>query len=222
MMIQSITSNQRKVMKEYGLDDTNTVNYKAVSYEYNERLMELNEPLENILILTDGEVKVCAESPDGRNLILCYYVQKGVLGDMELLSDEHRISSSVIAITPVQAIAIPYKENKVSLENNPVFMKHLAKDLALKLIESSHRYTASVLESAQQRLARYILESSRNDLFAEVMKDVSMSVGMSYRHMYRIIDQLCKHRILKKEKYGYRILDRERLKRIAAGDKKKA
>lgn len=217
MKYEKLDQQQKKIMQEYGLDETNTVNASSVFYEYGERMMDVNEPLENILILSRGTVKVCAEAPNGKNLILCYYVQQGILGDMELLKDHPHIANSVIAASPVQAVCLPYQMNKQYLENNLIFMKHLAKDLALKLTESSRRYAASVLDTAEQRLAGYILSSSRNGIFSEVMKDVSMSTGMSYRHMYRILDRFTEEKILQKDTNGYIILDKNRLKQIEDG-----
>lgn len=218
MKKKRIREKEQWKLAEYGLTLTNTRNVSRVEYDYGETLMELNDPLENLLIIEQGTVRVCAETPNGKNLILCYYVSDGMLGDMEFLSEDHRISTAVIAGTPVTAVMIPFKENAELLENNLVFMRHLAHDLADKLIQSSRNYTASALNTAEQRLARYIRESSRNGMFSEVMTDVALSTGMSYRHMYRILDHLCTEKVLQKTESGYRILDRERLSLIEEGN----
>ena len=42
--------------------------------------------------------------------------------------------------------------------------------------------------------------------------EVAQSVGISYRHVFRILGELCREGILERTKSGFRIRDRERLR----------
>ncbi len=212
---EMLRDEQRKILKEYGLNEDILRGTTCQQYEPGETLMEEGSLLTYLMIVTRGEVRVSTEAKNGRNLILCYYVSSGILGDMEMLSDEKRIYNHVSAVSDVEVIAIPYQMNQDILENNLTFMKHLAKDTALKLVQSSRSYADSVLLTAKQRLSRYILHNSRNNHFSEIMSDVALSTGMSYRHMYRILEKLCEDHILEKNISGYTILNPDALKKEA-------
>ncbi len=60
---------------------------------------------------------------------------------------------------------------------------------------------------------RYILQNSHRSLFRDTLTDVSCSVGMSYRHMFRLLGQLCEEGILEKRESGYCIMKKEELAR---------
>ena len=209
-----------KVMDAYGISPETLNGAEAVSYEYGETLYTAHSPFHAILLLSSGRVKVSAEAANGRNLILCYYVSSGFLGDIELMQKAEDILNTVQAQSPVDAVRIPYPQNEEKLMNNLVFMRHLASDLASKLAASAANYASNALDTAEQRLAKYILSSAHKGTFAQVMSDVAMSTGMSYRHMYRILESLCEEGILKKESTGYHILDLQALENIAADRKK--
>ena len=90
----------------------------------------------------------------------------------------------------------------------------MAKDLANKLLNSSNNYTNSALYSATSRLAKYIIENSYNNNFADVLTEVATSTGMSYRHMFRLLDEMCQNKILEKTATGYKILDLDKLNQL--------
>ena len=69
----------------------------------------------------------------------------------------------------------------------------------------------NTLYTAEMRLCRYILDASDGDRFRDVMMDVAYSIGVSYRHLYRMMGVLCRDGILQKNQTGYRICDRARL-----------
>jgi len=41
------------------------------------------------------------------------------------------------------------------------------------------------------------------------MSDISKSIGVSYRHLFRILNNLCQKNILQKNKSGFQIIDME-------------
>ena len=67
------------------------------------------------------------------------------------------------------------------------------------------------LYSGEERLCAYILQTSHNGIFSDILTDTACSVGMSYRHMFRLLNHLCEDGVLEKRENGYRILDRESL-----------
>lgn len=162
-------------------------------------------------IVISGQAKVCLTALSGKSLVLCYYVSDGVIGDVELVTESYAATTTIVAVTDFECIAIPYHRNAAILKRNITFMNQIGIELAKKLILSSSNFSSSALCSGEERLCSYILQSSPNDIFHDILTDVACSVGMSYRHLFRILNGLCIDGILEKRESGYRIIDREKL-----------
>ncbi|MDD3411644.1 MAG: helix-turn-helix domain-containing protein, partial [Eubacteriales bacterium] len=145
-------------------------------------------------------------------LILCYYVSSGILGDVELMLPDRTATSTVIALSPFRCVCVPFRQNAARLTQNIGFMNHVAAGLSQKLVVSSGSYAASALNTAEERLCAYILAAARDGLFTEVLSEVAQSVGMSYRHLFRVIGRLCGEGVLQRTDGGFRILDPTLLK----------
>lgn len=219
MKIRSmLRQEQISTLAQYGLDPSALKGISCMQFDQGETLMEEETVLRSLMIITRGEVRVSTTSGNGKNLILCYYVSNGILGDMEFLTDHERVYNHVSAGSDdVEVIDIPYLWNQEYLMNNLSFIRTLARGTAEKLVQSSRDYAGNALLSAEQRLSRYILHASHHGRFSEVMTDVAMSTGMSYRHMHRILKDLCDRNILKKETWGYQILNEGALRKEAQG-----
>ena len=74
----------------------------------------------------------------------------------------------------------------------------------------------SALHTAEERLCAYIRETSYRSFFREVLTDTASSIGVSYRHLHRMLAALCGKGILEKTPQGYRVLDPARLEKKAA------
>lgn len=209
---------QKEILKQYGLEERKLRGIACVQYEQGETIMEEGTPLKSLMIISRGEIRVSTDAANGKNLILCYYVSSGILGDMEFLTDHPDVYNQVSAeADDVEVIDIPFEMNRQYLMNSLSFIRTLAKGTAEKLVQSSRDYAENALLSAEQRLSRYILHASHHGRFSEVMTDVAMSIGISYRHMYRILNDLCQKKILQKETWGYAILDEQALRKEAQG-----
>jgi len=215
MKINQYKNEYTKLLSKYGLLGLNTDGFYLIEYDYGETLMETGSQMKYIMIIIKGETRVSTTSANGRNLILSYYVQEGILGDLEFMTNEDYVFNTVTAQSPTLVLAIPYQEYRLSLMNNLVFIRKLAQDLAFKTMDNSNNYTERSLLSAEARLCRYIIATSRNNIFMEIMNDVAMSTGMSYRHLHRILAKLCKEEVLEKRVNGYYILDEKKLKSLA-------
>lgn len=200
-------------LAEYGLCADSLAGCVCLNYEAGETIVEQGMPIQNLLIVVRGKAKVCAAAQSGKNLVLCYYVSKGILGDVEMMMGMSEADSSIIALTKFECIAVPYCNNAAKLKENICFLNRIAREISAKLIQSSANHVSAALYSGEERLCTYILQTANNHIFNDTLTDVAASVGMSYRHMFRILNQLCSDGILEKKKSGYHIVDQERLRR---------
>lgn len=212
-----LEENHFKRLAEFGLGDTPLQGCRCLCWKAGETILREGMAIEELSIVMKGRAKVCAAAQNGKNLVLCYYVFEGIIGDIELMTGAQTAASTIVAITDFECVAIPYRQNAEALKGNVAFMNHLGRALAKKLLLSSGNYVAAALHTCEERLCAYLLETSHDGLFSDVLTDTACSVGMSYRHMFRLLERLCADGLLEKRACGYRILNREGLLQKAAG-----
>ncbi|MGL5435706.1 MAG: cyclic nucleotide-binding domain-containing protein [Lachnospiraceae bacterium] len=199
-----------KVMN-YGLQDMILDSCLCLHFQAGETVVQEGQPILWLGIVLDGRAKICSTAPNGNHLVLSHYISDGMLGDVEFVANLETYIATITAITEFTYLAIPYRGFEAQLKENTVFLNKLATGMAEKLINSSANYISAALCSGEERLCRYILQSTHKDLFTDVLADTSCSVGISYRHMFRLLSDLCGEGILEKKESGYRILDRKKL-----------
>lgn len=203
-------------LAEYGVDNMASGACAWLRYKAGETILQEGMPISYLLIVVAGKAKVCSVAKNGRNLVLCYYISEGILGDMEFMMDTCVSTTSVIAITDFECIGLPFQQCAVDLKSDPGFLNRLGHELSAKLLRSSKNYVSAALYSGEERLCAYILQTSNQGVFRDTLTDVSCSVGMSYRHLFRLLNQLCADGLLEKRNDGYLIVNRGGLIRRAA------
>lgn len=204
------------ILTSYDIQISNPEDLCCFHYRAGEVILHQSSPILYFFFIISGKARVCVSSDNGRDLYLSHYVSEGIIGDIELMAECHTSYANVIATSDFKCIALPYEKYAPKLKSNIEFINFVGKGLALKLIRSSKGFQNSALHSGEERICSYILDSCSNDeYFEEVLTNVSGSLGISYRHMFRILNKLCDEHVLKKSGHGYEIIDRKELVRRA-------
>lgn len=198
-------------LAECGLQDVPAGACQCLCFEPGETVTREGEALAHFALVISGRAKVCRTAANGKSLILCYYISGGVAGDVELLSYSDRATATLMAISPLECVMIDYRYCKAELNTNPVFLRCLGVALAEKLVASTDNLALSALYTGEQRLCSYILQNANRGVFSAVLTDVACSVGVSYRHLLRMLSLLCMEDILEKRESGYFIKNHEEL-----------
>lgn len=206
-----LNDNDIMILKQWGLKKDSISHAYHLFFKANDVVLAEKEPIKRLLIVTKGRAKAQRFSDEGKSLIINRYIQDGFIGELEILNDIKESIAEIKAISDLHCIALPNEQFQKEFTNNIVFSNMMAKVLANKLLNSSNNYANSALHSAKSRLATYILENTDNNNFADVLTEVATSTGMSYRHMFRILDEMCKDNIIEKTASGYKILDIDKL-----------
>lgn len=208
----NLREQDKSVIRQYGLEPEVLRQCSVREYDFGERIITEGQPNGCLILITKGKAKVSVVAPNGRNLILFFYISSGLMGEVELFSEEPAGSTSVTALEDFRCISIPMQQNRTCLLGNALFTRAAAAELARKLLYSTNIVVKNTLYSAEARLCQYILGASSRLYFRDIMTDVAYSVGVSYRHLYRMMGSLCREGILEKTEQGYRICDLEGLK----------
>ena len=198
-------------LADYDVTGVDLLDAVSLRFQPGEAILREGTPMEYLLFVISGKAKVCSAAANGKDLILCYYISEGIVGDAELMTDAHIASATISAITEFRCIGLPYTKYADVLKANLGFVNRVGRELAVKLLRSSRNCTVIALHSGEERLCAYILQTPQGDVFSETLTDVARSIGTSYRHMLRMLNRLCAQGVMHKETHGYRIVDRPEL-----------
>lgn len=216
MKTETVKETDQQIFRQYGLEASSLCQVKKVSYASGEVVLQQGETMQYLYLILHGTAKICINAANGKNLILTYYISKGMLGSIELMKETPIGATTVTAMTPLHMIAIPYEGNTAYMKKNIVFMNYIARSLADIVVSSDSARVASALYTSEERLCSYILIAQHQGLFTDVLSDAAQSVGMSYRHLFRVMHRLCEEGILKKTAQGYQIINIKALQKKAS------
>ena len=210
-----VTEEHLRLLASYGLEDYPKNEIQCLCFSPQEQIACQGHPLPGLYILTEGQAKVCNFASNGKTIILSYYLSSGFIGEVEMMENSAEVHSTVMAISQCTCLLLTAKHNQAFLEAHPLFLYRVSMSLAI-LCQQSNRFTiAASLFTAEQRLCAYILQTAENGIFCKVLTEVSACLGMSYRHLFRLLDKLCKEGYLEKTKKGYRLLKEKEMAKKA-------
>lgn len=208
-------STHKTALAMYGLENITQDACRVCAFEPGETITELGSEISCLYIVIEGRAKVFRLVADGKSLIICQYISDGIIGELELLTGQALASSTVKAISTFICVAIPYTVCRKELQNNIRFSNSLNRILAEKLTESANNFVSAALRTGEQRLCLYILQNANGKRFCDNLTEVAASTGMSYRHMFRILNDLCERKVLQKDHSGFTVLNMAELERAA-------
>ena len=206
------------VLMEYGLFVETLSNVCLLRFAPGETFIRQGMPLWQLFFVVSGKAKVCCASSNGRDLILCYYISRGMIGDVELMAGLEEAASTVVALTEFLCVGVPLEPNAARLRANLAFLNRVGEGMAQKLLQSSQSYLFDALHPAKERLSLYILENAQGGVFSGPLTNAAGSVGVSYRHLQRLLNALCGEGILRRKAHGFEIADREALLALCPGE----
>jgi len=202
-----------QLLCQYGLTGAAFPKARHLSFEPGEYISREGEALRYLYFVISGKAKVLINLSDGKQLLLAYFISRGIIGDIELMTEtqSNQSTATLQAVTQLECIALPLDEYRAALTSNIVFINHIAKELAEKLTQRAINGAITTLQPLETRLCAYIYQTAKDGHFSETLTEVAAMVGASYRHLLRCLNQLCDNAILEKKERTYRIVNRQAL-----------
>jgi CRP-like cAMP-binding protein len=174
---------------------------------------------EQLYVLVKGKIKIYTTSILGKALILSFKTPLEVIGDIEYIQHID-IINTVEAVTPVTMIGIPQRKMKEHGSHAP-FLQFLLDIITRKFALKTNFLRFSLMYPVEVRLASYLLSISNDEADREAppirmnLTDVANLIGTTYRHLNRIIADLCTQGLIERSKGALTILNREGLQQLA-------
>lgn len=177
-------------------------------YEPEEALATMGQTISHFSIMLEGRCRVSSSSEEGRMVVLGYLDPPAVNGDIELLNDCPSLHS-VHAVGRVAALSIPRAVFFGEMMNHLPFVQMLCKGFAAKLYDTSSKHSRDMLYPLKSRLARHILARapSATGVLPLDMEETSQYLGISPRHLRRVLAELEESKILVRAGGGVKVLD---------------
>ncbi|MEK4762708.1 cyclic nucleotide-binding domain-containing protein [Viridibacillus sp. FSL E2-0187] len=213
-------------LKEYQLEsifNKSLIEHLALySFEQGEDICSQGDTSQYLYILVKGKIKIFTSSSEGRKLILSFKTPLYLIGDIEYVQDID-IINTVEAVSPVIMIGIQYQWlKKFGSEYTPL-LRFLLETVTRKFYIKSNFLSFNLLYPVEVRLASYLLSISfydsdaNNDsgLSINRLRDVADLIGTSYRHLNRVIQQLCAEGLIERTKESIIVINRDALSTLA-------
>jgi CRP-like cAMP-binding protein len=191
------------------------------SFEQGEIICSQGDASQYLYVLVKGKVKIYTNSPDGKTLILSFKKPLEVIGDIEYVRGID-IVNTVEAVSSVYMIGIHHRWLRKYASHHSPFLQFLLDIITKKFHLKNNSMSLNIMYPAEVRLASYLLSVSIDESDSHFenqinisIKDASNLIGTSYRHLNRVITQLCAEGLIERNKGSILVKDIEGLRDLA-------
>ncbi len=216
MKRSAVTPSQLAQLSRYSVPADAMTLCQLIQCGPGELLCQDDQQADMLYFLLQGRAKVLIPGENGEQLILCFYDGFGVVDDMELFLRDGRYHVSCEAITELTAIGIPLQQNREALLASNYFLQQTCTSFALSL-QRNRNHFQNLLYSAEERLCSYIVQSQCGGLWKENLTQTAELLGISYRHLLRVLHGLCEKNILRRAESHYIIQNMPQLRQLNRG-----
>ncbi|MFE4714219.1 Crp/Fnr family transcriptional regulator [Paenibacillus sp. NPDC056722] len=187
-------------------------------YKKNETVISTGNELTEFFIIIEGKVAIHNSSEKGNIAVVDYLERGGLLGDIEYFH-KCQYLHTVIAAVPTEILRIPLEIMNSTLTRSVPFLMFMCSSITEKLMRSSIQNARSLLYPARNKLCKYLLQTS--ELFETpviffVSKEVASMLGISDRHLRRLLNELIDDGIIIKENKTVTIVDINKLRQYSS------
>jgi CRP-like cAMP-binding protein len=150
--------------------------------ERGEILLARGDTSDHVLVLVSGRVKVVVPTSSGAESVLTFRGPGSLLGDLALVDQSPR-SANVVAIEPVELIAIPASAFRAYLDKQTGVALAMLASLSAKLRESDRRLSEFIGADALGRICARLVELCEIQGDADASGPVQISLPITQEEL---------------------------------------
>lgn len=169
--------------------DINSFSFELISFPKDEFMMREGEETDFIYFILIGRVKCFACSK--RRDFGVYFLSKGLIGDAEFITGR-AATRTVQAVSEVLCLKLDISKHRHKLMSDMIFLRYVSQQLAekLTLADTTPQDMGAELTS-EERLFDYLKLVSVDGRVTQSLGEISEIMGVSYRHLIRMMNTLC-------------------------------
>ena len=188
-------------------------------------IFEQDSPADAIYAIASGRVKIFKMMPNGKDVILEVFGPGDPLGAVAVYMDRP-FPASAAAIEDTTCVIIPRAAFYRLLETQPSLVRGLLLGFTTRLVELTNRLAELTSGRIEPRFARLFLKLAsqmgrpeRGGTFVPLAlsrQELADMTGTTIETCIRIMSRWNKDHVVRTEKDGFVVLDRDELERLAA------
>lgn len=206
----------RKWIDAFHLQDYVTADLLEIGevhvYTSGEYLAHEGTPAPYFDFLVHGDVISYSYTCTGRIHCESYMSGFGILGQAAALWEQPAFND-VLALTECTCVTIRMDQYREPLLNDVKFLRFITYWMSQHVRDNAFRHNP-----LEVRTARFILQVARNDVFRFNLSQCADILETSYRHLLRVLKQMCSEGLLEHRGNGYQIRDRQGLTLLSRGE----
>ncbi len=186
-----------------------------------EMLFEQGDTIDSLYMLVKGRIKVSIINDNGDSFVLRYMNRFTILGEVEAFSGDLG-QCSVESVAQSDFLKISAEDISDKCFESSKFLKKIIIGLGEKLRTFSSLSYINSLYPVKKRLAIYLLsifEITGNTSCKTDKKEIEEILGISTRHLNRVISELSEQKIINSENSEIEVLNLEQLRTIAGDER---
>ncbi len=215
------------VFRKLAAADLHTIAREAVvkRYEKGQVIFEQEAPSDAFYTIASGRVKIFKMLPSGKDMILEIFGAGDPLGAVAAY-DGRPFPASAVALEDTACIVIPRAAFFRLLEQHPSLVRGLMLGLTIRLVELTNRLAQLSGSRIEPRFARLFLKlagemgrAERGGIFIPLAlsrQELADMTGTTIETGIRIMSRWGKEDVVRTEKDGFVILDRQTLEAMSA------
>lgn len=194
------------------------------AYAHGERIFDEGDESDFFYIVVSGRVKVFKHAPGGNDVILEIFGPGGPLGAVAAYEAKPYPASAVV-FEPAECLLVPRDTFFQLLERHPTLVRGLLGSLSLRLVQLTARLTELTGGRVEARFARFFLKLAgeigrrdRGGIFIPLpfsRQELADWTGTTVETSIRIMSRWSKEDVLRTERDGFVLVDRETLEALA-------
>ena len=193
-------------------------------YEKGALLFREGDPSDYLYTIVNGRVKVFKTTPRGTDVILEIFGPGDPVGAVAVY-ESRPYPASALALEPTSCLVIPRQSFFTLLETHPTMVRGLLVGLNHRLVELTNRLSELSGGRVEARLARFFLKLATNMgkhgpdgtfiPLALSRQELADMIGTTIETSIRIMSRWGKQDLLRTEKDGFMVVNRQALEEIA-------
>lgn len=186
-------------------------------FKNNLQIIHSHDPIDALFFILIGKVFVTSYSSNGDKVIIDTMESGEFFGDIELYSGRAASLHNIVSTPNTIILKIPAKVVRTRLNSHVPYLNFICVKLTEKLMNTSSNYSKALLLPAKNKLARYITEQFELTQHYDIpfsVKRVSETLGISDRHLRRLIQELEKNELISKTHSHLKIINLKKLYKL--------
>jgi CRP/FNR family cyclic AMP-dependent transcriptional regulator len=186
------------------------------SYTRGQALMHVGQVAGEVLILRSGRVKVSSTTATGRTVLLAFNGPGDLLGELAALDESPR-SATILALEPVEALALAHADFRAVLDESPVAARALMRVLSERLRHADAKRVQLAAYTTMGRVAFCLLELcerfDETDPLPLSQEELAGWAGASLESVARALQSMRRLGWVQTGRRAIRVVDRDALRR---------